>query len=464
MRSHLIWRMMLTLALGLSWLLGAAAVQAAPTTAVEVLEQSTESHFPEELVFHLRARSDGAEIVGATLMVDPGWNAPSRLLTPEDLQPGQEIDATAAWRTTSETVPPFVALAYHWELQLADGETVRTEPVETEYTDPTHDWQRLEEDQVIVFWYDQPQDFGEAILEAAVDGYEHVAAITGVSTERPARVVIYNTQDDFCAFYARGTCQDWIGGVSLTDLGVTAQWGNNLDWFVHDVIPHELAHIFYIGEIFEDTWIRVPTWLNEGLAVYNERHDHSRDMALVRAAAEEDELTPLRMMSARGGSIVNDEVATWYAQVYSLVAFLAETYGEETVGELVLTVADNVVFEDALEQTTGLTMAEFEMAWREWLGYPIDSVPTPIVVPTLPVTQFSLPTPQTGQPAATATPDPEESPEASPTPVAIAEAGEREETPEPSSSIPGGCLAPLGLMPLTAGLVVWRLARRREDR
>jgi hypothetical protein len=453
----------LAIALGLGWLFGTATIDAAPTQAVEVLEQSTESHFPEELVFHLRARSDGAEIVGATLMVTPGWNAPTRLLTPEDFQPGQEIDVTAVWRTTTETVPPFVALNYHWELQLADGEPFHTEPVHTEYEDPTHDWQRLEQDQVIVFWYDQPQDFGEAILEAAVDGYEHVAEITGISTEQAIRVVIYNTQEDFCAFYARGTCQDWIGGVSLTDLGVTAQWGNNLDWLVHDVIPHELAHIFYIGEIFENTWIRVPTWLNEGLAVYNERHDHSRDMALVRAAAEEDELTPLRMMSARGGSIVNDEVGTWYAQVYSLVAFLAETYGEDTVGDLVLTVADNVVFEDALGQTTGLTMVEFEMAWREWLGYPVDSIPTPIVVPTLPVTQFSLPTPQTGQPRATPTLRPQESPEASSTPAVVAEGGDEEDVPEPSFSIPGGCLAPLGLMPLAAGLVAWRLARRRRN-
>ncbi|MGD8998576.1 MAG: hypothetical protein PVH80_10745 [Anaerolineae bacterium] len=75
--------------------------------------------------------------------------------------------------------------------------------------------------------------------------------------------------------------------------------GSSLAWLTDHVIPHDLAHVFY-GEIFSDTWIPVPTRFNEGIAVYNERRDHSPDMALVLDAAEEGRLKTLSAMT-RGG-------------------------------------------------------------------------------------------------------------------------------------------------------------------
>ncbi len=436
----------LILALILAGAFHTLPIAAAPTTEVQVLAQWEESHFPDGLIFHLRARSDQDDIVAARLYADPGWTEPTRLLTAESFTPGAEVEVEAVWNTTMETIPPFTPIAYHWEVELASGSTSSLPPVETEYTSDTHNWQRLEGEDVIVFWYDEPEEFGQAILDAAQDGYEHVARITGVITSQPVRVVIYRHQSDFCEFYARGTCESWIGGVSLPNLGVTAQWGYDLDWFVYDVIPHELAHVFYMGEIFKNTWVSVPTWFNEGIAVYNERHDHSQERALVQAAAARDELIPIRLLGARGGAIVNDEIPEWYAEVWSLVDYIAEVYGEDTLGELILTVADNVPFEDALTQTTGMDLVQLEMEWRAWLGYPVESVPTAIVLPTLPVTQFALPTSPHGQSVATSTPS-------APPPTVTA----------PGTSLPTCCSPCSGLFGLAlplAGVLGWRVARR----
>jgi hypothetical protein len=455
-------RYLLTLSIVLAGLYGVPFAAAAPSMAIEVLEQSMESHFPTDAAFSLRARSDAGDIVAASLYVEPGWTAPARLLNPEPFTPGPEVELSATWDTTLETIPPFTAISYHWQLELANGEVFSTPAVQTEYTDGTHDWQRLESDTAIVFWYDQPDEFGQAIFEAAQDGYDHVARITGATTDGAIRVVIYNTQSDFCAFYARGSCQDWIGGVSLTELGCTAQWGSSLNWFIYDVIPHEMAHVFYGGAVFRDTWVGVPTWFNEGIAVYNERHDHSRDQTLVLAAAEREELVPLRLMSARGGSVVEGEVAEWYAQAWSLVDYIADIYGEDVLGELILTMSANVPFEQALAQTTGLDMVQYETDWRAWLGYPVDFIPTPITLPPMVVTPFALPTQPRGQPAATRTP----SPVPTATPVEIAMGGEGEEggeeggSEEPSGAAP--CLSPLGLVLPLAGLAVWRVVRPRR--
>ena len=351
--------------------------------SIQVLSQSVESHFPDDLTFHLLVRSDAGDIVKAELYLQVGWEETITWVVPESFMPGAEVNLTAVWGTFAQTIPPFTEITYHWQVMDSTGQALSTEPMRTEYTDATHDWHRLEDEHNVVLWYDWPVSVGQALFEASQEAYDHVTQITGVTTERPIRVVIYGSQEDFCAFFAPRTCQDWIGGQ--TSSGITVQWGSiqDLEWFTNDVIPHELAHVFY-GEIFRDTWMPFPTWFNEGIAAYNERHDHTREMTLVLEAAKEDKLETLPVMT-RGGGVAHGEVHLWYSIAYSLVNYLAETYGEETLGELILSVADNVPFEEALTQTMGLDMIQLEIEWRDWLGYPVDSVPTPVPFPTMPI-------------------------------------------------------------------------------
>ncbi|MEA3339305.1 MAG: hypothetical protein U9R15_05005, partial [Chloroflexota bacterium] len=107
----------------------------------------------------------------------------------------------------------------------------------------------------------------------------------------------------------------------------------------------------------------------------------------------------------------------WYAETYSLVAFIADAYGEDKLGEVILTLADNHPMEETLQLTLDMDLIEFEMAWREWLGYPVDSIPTPVMLAPLPIVTIPLPTSPRGQPAATATPEPAISTTISPTPT-----------------------------------------------
>ena len=371
-------------------------------SSIQVLSQSVESRFPEGLTFHLQVRSDAGDIVKAELYLKVGWDETVRWVVPEPFTSGAEVNLAAVWSTFSETIPPFIEITYHWQVMDSTDQTLSTEPIRTEYTDSTHDWHRLEDEHIVVLWYDWPVSVGQVLFEASQEAYDHVTRITGTTTERPIRVVIYGSQEDFCAFFAPRTCQDWIGGQ--TSSGITVQWGSiqDLEWFTNDVIPHELAHVFY-GEIFRNAWMPFPTWFNEGIAVYNERHDHTREMTLVLEAAKEDKLETLPVMT-RGGGVAHGEVHLWYSIAYSLVTYLAETYGEETLGELILSVADNVPFEEALTQTMGLDMIQLEIEWRDWLGYPVDFVPTPVPFPTMPIVTIVPATIPRGQ--ATNTPMP----------------------------------------------------------
>lgn len=426
---------------------------AAQGPSIQVLSQSVESHFPDDLTFHLLVRSDAGDIVKAELYLQVGWEETITWVVPEPFTPGAEVNLTAVWSTFAQTIPPFIEITYHWQVVDSTGQAFSTEPMLTEYTDATHNWHRLADEHIAVLWYDWPDSVGQALFEASQEAYDHVAHIIGTTTERAIRVVIYNGQEDFCTFYAPRTCQDWIGGQTFS--GITVQQGSirDLEWFIDDVIPHELAHVFY-GEIFRDTWIHIPTWFNEGIAVYNERHDHAWEMTLVLEAAKEGKLKSLPVMT-RGWGVSHGEVHLWYSIAYSLVTYLAETYEEETLGELILTVADNVPFEDALTQTTGLDMTQLEIEWRAWLGYPVDSVPTPVPFPTMPLVTIVPATIPRGRATDTSLPTisstrtllPADTPTAAPT--------------VPSEGTPSGrpCLG-LGVVAVVS-LVGWRLARRR---
>jgi hypothetical protein len=380
-----------------------ATVADSPSPAIEVISQSVESHFPDDCTFTAQVRSDAGDIVDAAIYYRLGWDEAERIGRPEPFAPAAEVTLTHVWDTSGETVPPFIEIAYYWRIVDSAGNEFVTGSVQAEYVDHTHDWQSLRDEHVIVYWYDRPADFGEALFEAAAEGYDHVASVTGVTTERPARVVVYNNRRDFCTFYAPNSCQDWVGGQALS--GITVQHGIDQEWLVYEVVPHELAHVFY-NEIFRDTWVRVPTWFNEGIAVYNERIDHERDEAIVAEAAAHDELIPLRHMGTQASGLARDAVHLWYAEAYSLVAFIVDVYGEEKLGQVILTLADNHPMEGALQLVLDMDLIEFEMAWRSWLGHPVDVIPTPVrVVPTM-ISPIPLSTVPREKPTATLTPTP----------------------------------------------------------
>jgi hypothetical protein len=412
----------------------AVPVAATPLPDIQVIFHSVESHFPDDLTFTLQVRSETSDIVDAALYYQVGWSETEVVALPEPFRPAAEVTLTHIWNTRGETIPPFVEITYYWRLVDGDGNVFTTTPVRTEYADATHDWSSLSNEHVTVYWYDLPDDFGTALFEAAAEGYDHVVSVTGITTERTARVVIFNNQRDFCAFYAPRSCQDWVGGQTFS--GITVQWGTDREWLTYDVVPHELAHVFY-NEIFSDTWVRVPTWFNEGIAVYNERTDHRREISQVKDGAAEGKLIPLRHMGTQASGLAHNDVGFWYSEAYSLVAYIADVHGEQKLGEVILTLADNHPMEETLQLVLGMDLIEYEMAWREWLGYPVDVIPTPIM--PAPVTITPFPTIARGQPFPTATPRP-----AVPTgPASLAETVASPSS-SPFSGPPACCCIPAG--------------------
>jgi hypothetical protein len=122
----------------------------------------------------------------------------------------------------------------------------------------------------------------------------------------------------------------------------------------------------------------------------NELSGLEEEITRVREIAATGKLERLPLMEARATIGGNELGATrdWYAQAASLVTYLYETWGKESLGEIITLINDGADFETAMETVTGLTMDEYELGWRAWLGL---SEPPPTLVPE--PTIFFPPTP-----------------------------------------------------------------------
>jgi hypothetical protein len=132
----------------------------------------------------------------------------------------------------------------------------------------------------------------------------------------------------------------------------------------------------------------IPRWFNEGQAMNNELEGLDQTVRQARFLAATDELTRLSVLDRNLGQDDPRRVSEWYAEAGSLVAFLFERWGDTSLGAIVNQVRDGEPFSRAFEAHTGLTLDEFELAWREWLGA---TTPPPTLFPT--PTLFFPPTP-----------------------------------------------------------------------
>lgn len=385
--------------LGLSLLLffaivAVAALAIAPAHAddgtrgpVTLVEQSTESRFREAFIFRARARSTAGDIVRVRLIWQSRGTSGNIAEPITDFTPGPEVELEYRWSTRFRTTPPWQIFNYRWEITDSAGNVFRSERFRAEMTDDTREWQRLSDGQVAVYWYGQPESFGSELLAVAQKGYAHVRNATGFTPEDEIRIIMYANQDDFCSFYSRGTCLPWYAGVTFGSL--TVQWlmPDDEAFVMRQVVPHELAHAF-LHEWMNGQMFSIPRWFNEGQAMNNELEGLDRLIQQARYLAATDGLTRLSVLDQNLGQDDAHRVSNWYAQAGSLVAFLYERWGDESLGAIVDGVRDGLSFGRALEAHTGLPLDAFELAWREWLGA---TTPPPTLFPT--PTLFFPPTP-----------------------------------------------------------------------
>jgi len=336
--------------------------QAGPT----ISSSSAKAEFPLNLIFSLSAKS-AANVVDVRLHYKVERDSYAQVTSEVfvELQPSTNVDVSWTWdmRQTGG-LPPGSTVEYWWTVKDAQGNKVETASVQIQFDDNRYSWQSLTEGLVTVSWYEGKQAFAQEIMSAAQQALARLSQDTGAQLKKPVRLYIYASTQDLQG--ALIFPQEWTGGVTYAGYGTIAIGisTSNLNWGKR-ATAHELSHLV-THQMTYNPYNDLPTWLDEGLAMYAEGALEASYASYLKKAIAINSLISVRSLVSPFSAL--PELATQsYAQSFSIVEFLISQYGQEKMFILLNTFRQGSTSDGALVKVYGFDMDGLDKLWREYV-------------------------------------------------------------------------------------------------
>jgi len=337
-------------------------------SGIAVLDSSVEVHFPVALVFNLEAESE-ADIVDARLhyQVDKMNYAPVTSEGWADFAPATRVEASWAWDMRKSSLPPGVEVTYWWTIQDTAGNRLETPLAKVHFDDLRYNWQSLNRSVFTLFWYEGDDSFARELIDASEQGLTRLTHNIGTYPEKPIKVYVYASASDLQG--AMIFPQEWTGGVAFTEFGTIAIAISpvQVDGGKRALV-HELTHLVVHQATFSP-YGELPTWLDEGLAMYNEGELDPYFRAWLGEAISEDKLISVRSLCSPF-SAEPEKAYLSYAQSYSLVEYLLDNYSQDKILNLLILFKEGNTYDGALTRVYGFDIDGLGSRWRETLIAP----------------------------------------------------------------------------------------------
>jgi hypothetical protein len=297
---------------------------------------------------------------------------------------GSTFDVSWTWdMRKSGSEPPGSRIWYRWRVTDKSGASSVSDKKTVLWLDDKHKWDSLSRDKITFHWYDGSREFAQELLDSAYSSLTRLSQTTGVTLQSPVHMYIYADTEDMkkAVLYE----PNWTGGQafpasSIVIIGINSEkteWGKKSE-------AHELTHVL-VGHLTFSCLGSVPTWLNEGIAVYGEGGPDDSSKDRLKSAVQEDTLISVRALSG-GFSEHPDRADLSYAESYSLVDYLVTKFGQGKMLKLFGNLRDGMKVEDALVDAYGFGLDGLEDGWRASVGakprVASGVQPTPTVAPT----------------------------------------------------------------------------------
>jgi len=344
--------------------LAAAPVQAASN--LKALSSSADVSFPKSINFKVSAQSD-AQIIEARLQYSIQALGFAQVVneTFVPITPALKLDTQWNWDLVRiGGLPPGTTIKYQWVLKDATGNTLKTPLTDVKFDDGRYTWQSVVQDKVTIFWYQGDKSFGQTLMQATQTALTRLAGSTGATVQNPVRLYIYGNSTDL-----QGSMifpQDWTGGVAFPSYGCIAIGisASNLEWG-KGAIAHELTHLI-TAQMTLNPYNDIPTWLDEGLAMYNQGPLDASFATNLTYAVQGNQLVSVRSL-ASPFSAYSVITTVEYAESYSIVDYLVKNYGKDKMSALLDTFRQGSTYDGALQKVYGFDMDGLNSAWQATL-------------------------------------------------------------------------------------------------
>jgi hypothetical protein len=387
------------------------AIGVAPShaaTSAKVVGNTLTQDYPVALTFQLDLKqaanvSDIALVFGSD---NRTCNAASarRVI---DFDAGETVNASWEWDLKdTATMAPGTAIWWRWEMTDAAGRVTSTEPQTTTVRDARYKWKTLSNGVLTVNWASGKNDFGRELMVLAQQGLRKATRDYGITVTNRIDFWVY---PDFEAL--RDTLHfesEWTGGVALpwSNAVLTAiEASNDITW-ARDVIPHEMTHVIVGERMFNCVGGNLPTWLNEGLAVFAEPDQgklNPEGLDGLKRALESRRIVSLRSLS---GQFAADPSLARAAYSYGgyVVKYMVNTGGPQKMAALLDKIRGGATIDEALTAVYSVDTDGLDSAWRKSIGVKLMPLVQPTATPTRKVKRTPVPTLAPLNPNATASP------------------------------------------------------------
>ncbi len=205
----------------------------------------------------------------------------------------------------------------------------------------------------------------EPLLEQA---WRELSAKWDYQPEYPVLIEVFEKTEDFA-----------VRSVGLPDIGplvgicfgkvITLISPDTLRANWQEIVWHEFSHVITL----QMTRNRIPRWLAEGVAVWEERQGRPywgrrQGLDLVRGAAEGRYLPVAHLNSAFSGARSSAELGFAYFQSYLVVDYIEQTYGFDKLRELVIEYGLVKDDEQRFREVFAVSMGEFDAGFQRWIA------------------------------------------------------------------------------------------------
>lgn len=273
------------------------------------------------------------------------------------------------------------------------------------FNHPELNWRTIETDHFFVHFHQGTERTARLTAKIAEQIYDPITALYSYEPDGKIHFIIRDHDDasNGAAYYYNNKIELWAPSLEFFLRG-SHNWLRN-------VITHEFSHMISLGAARKMTrqipavyfqWLGyeeekrpdvihgypnrlvsfplagtvVPMWFAEGLAQFQragldyDTWDSHRDMVL-RTACLKDRLLGIKEMGVFGKKGLGNERV--YNQGYGLTLYLAYTYGEEKLNQLIQSLSrpQHLSFSQASKQVLGKDSKALYKEWKQWLvaGY-----------------------------------------------------------------------------------------------
>lgn len=365
---------LITIALLAAMLLGASpaslraaqpvAATPAPIPGFTISRNEATASFPQGITFFLDAAADTPIADIALLYNTPGTETLSVEL-PRFEEGATTITIEHPVSLDAGELPPGLDVMYRWRVTDTNGDVTETDVQTIPWIDGRYEWTPLEGPRVTVYAYNMPADFQQATLDSAERTIDRLVNAYGFEPEEHIRLWAYANKEDLYGALAPNS-EPWIAGSAYPPLYlIMAILPVGDDDEMARVVPHEITHqVAY--QVTRNPFNSPPLWLNEGLAVYWQETGRDRFYTYALQIAAEGQVPPLRTLN--GGFDYNpDGALVAYALSLSVVIYILDTWGDEGMADLLGMFREGVSYEDAVQQSLGVTYDELDAGWQAYI-------------------------------------------------------------------------------------------------